>query len=226
MIYNCQYIDNYVDKMIKIAAIVKKIYLEDDLVRALAARDLLNITAYARSIKKRVEKELVKEVEIGSIAAAVKRYASSGEQMDLPQDKFVQKISLHTDLVGISFERSKKLVNLIGKIYGELEKKDTFLTVTQGISEITIVAESETMQKFLESVKGFEKIYDKADLIGISAKFDVKYLHIPNLIYILTRQLALQNINIIEIVSTASEISFIIDKGDMEKAVSQLNKLL
>ena len=96
--------------------------------------------------------------------------------------------------------------------------------MTQGINEITIVAESQVAQVFRSKLKGIHKIYDKDNLVGITAKFKVGNLELPNLIYTLTRRLAFKAINIIEIVSTATELTYIINRKDLEVALNQLQK--
>jgi hypothetical protein len=100
----------------------------------------------------------------------------------------------------------------------------TYITVTQGINEITIIAESSVIDVFRDRLKEYKSIYDISNIVGISVKFDLKYMEIPNLFYLLIRKLALRNINIIEIVSTATELTFIINKKDMGIALEQLQR--
>ena len=100
----------------------------------------------------------------------------------------------------------------------------TFLTVTQGIHEITVIAETQIAQEFRTALQNAPKVYDENNLVGVTAKFKVGNLEIPNLIHQLTRCLAYEDINVIEIVSTATELTFIIDKKDLEVTLRQLQK--
>lgn len=211
--------------MIKIAAIVQTIMDNDDLVNNLASRGLLNYMAYARSIKDEVENQTLKEVQLGSITAAVARYVEKIQPITLPPEKDIQQVSVQTNLEGITYERSEEISEKIRSIYNEIQVNNkTYITVTQGINEITVIAEKSIIEIFRKKLKKYPNIYDIAHLIGITVKFGVKYLAIPNLFYLLIRKLAIKNINIIEIVSTATELTFILNKKDLQIALNQLQK--
>ena len=211
--------------MIKIASIVQEIIENDDLVRSLASKGLLNSMAYARSIQKEVESQAKKEVQLGSITAAVARYVTSIKPVELPSEKDIQQVSVQTNLEGLTYERSEEVSQKIQAIYNELKVNNkTFVTVTQGINEITIIAENSVVDIFRKKLKSYPTIYDISDIVGITVKFGIKYMSIPNLFYLLIRKLALKNINIVEIVSTATELTFIINKNNLQVSLDQLQK--
>ncbi|MBU1110244.1 hypothetical protein KKB83_01350 [Patescibacteria group bacterium] len=213
--------------MIKISKIVEEILNNDDLVLALAQRGLLNTSSYAREIQTEVEESSFKEVKLGSIIVAINRYLERLPRQKSAAKKGIQRLSVHTNLEGITFERTEEVSSEIRKIYNKTKiNNNTYLTLTQGINEITIVAESNVANTFRKTLQTVRKIYDKKNLVGISVKFDIKHLEIPNLIFVLARRLALKNINIIEIVSTATELTFIIDKKDLQITIGQLQKNL
>lgn len=211
--------------MIKISAIVAEIIENDDLVKSLASKGLLNYMAYARSIQKEVEKAAFKEVKLGSITAAVTRYAANLKSIELPSEKDIQQISLQTNLEGVTYERSEEVSKKIQAIYNEIRMDNkTYMTITQGINEITIIAERSVIDIFRQKLKSYRTIYDISEIVGITVKFGLKYMSIPNLFYALIRKLALRNINIVEIVSTATELTFIINKVNLQAALDQLQK--
>jgi len=211
--------------MIKISTIVQNIMENDDLVKSLASRGLLNYMAYARDIQKEVEDKAMKPVQLGSITAAVTRYVSDLKPIDLPSEKDIQQISVQTNLEGVTYERSEEVSQKIQSIYNNIKVNNkTYITITQGINEITIIAEKEIIDIFREKMKNHTTIYDITDIIGITVKFGIKFMSIPNLFYLLIRKLALKNINIVEIVSTATELTFIINKPNLQIALDQLQK--
>lgn len=211
--------------MIKISTIVQDIIDDDDLVRSLASKGLLNYMAYARNIQREVESKAMKEVQLGSITAAVARYVLNIKPIELPSEKDIQQISVQTNLEGLTYERSEEVSKKIQSIYNELKVNNkTFVTVTQGINEITIIAENSVVDIFRKKLKDYVTIYDISDIVGITAKFGIKYMAIPNLFYLLIRRLALKNINIVEIVSTATELTFIINKNNLQISLDQLQK--
>jgi hypothetical protein len=211
--------------MINIAQITENILLQDDVALAAARKGILNLSSYARSIQPQIRVVLLKDVQEGSIVAALSRLVT-GLDTTLPEiTDVIQSLAVQSNLEGITYERSVEVASNIRKVYHQINIDDhTFLTVTQGINEVTIVAESQVAQVFRSKLEGARKIYDKANLVGITAKFKVGNLEIPNLIYTLTRRLAYKAVNIIEVVSTATELTYIIDRKDLEIALSQLQK--
>lgn len=211
--------------MYTISSIVQGIMESDDSIKALASQDLLNYMAYARSIHAQVEEQAHKPVQLGSITAAVARYVGHIPPMTLPSEKDIQRVSVQTQLEGITYERSEEISQKIQSIYQEVEVNNkAYITITQGINEITIIAEKSVIELFRSRMKAYVPIYDITDIIGISVKFGLKYMAISNLFYLLIRKLAVKNINILEIVSTATELTFIVNKKDMQVALDQLQK--
>lgn len=212
--------------MIKIAEIVEEILIRDDIAFAAAQSGWLNLSSYARNIKTDVEERLLKPVQTGSIVTALSRLIE-----DLPKatttlaKRPVQSLIVHSSLEGMTYERHEHLSEEIRKLYHTIKTTNkTYLTVTQGLNEITIIAEARVAQQFRKRLGSYPTIYDKNNLIGITVKFDLGHLEIPNLIFALTRRLSYKNINIIEIVSTATELTYILEKKDLAIALEQLQK--
>ncbi len=213
--------------MINIATLVEDILTHDDVALAAARKGWLNFSSYARSIQPQIRDGLMKDVQEGSIVTALSRLAATHaqqEQSEIGPDT-IQSLAVHSNLEGITYERSELVSAKIRETYNQIKAGNkTFLTVTQGINEITILAEAQVAQVFRDKLKDASKIYDKRNLVGITVKFALGNLEIPNLIFALTRRLAYKSINIIEIVSTATELTYVIEKRDLAAALEQLQK--
>jgi hypothetical protein len=211
--------------MITVSQITENILLQDDVALAAARKGLLNLSSYARSIQPQIRTILLKDIQEGSIIAALSRIVSGLDTAPPEITDVIQSLAVQSNLEGITYERNAEVTSKIREVYHQINADNhTFLTVTQGINEITIVAESQVAHAFRSKLEGAHKIYDKANLVGITAKFKVGNLEIPNLIYTLTRRLAYKAVNIVEVVSTATELTYIIDRKDLEVALSQLQK--
>lgn len=211
--------------MITIAQLVEDILIHDDVALAAAKKGWLNLSSYARSVRPIVQEQLLKDVQEGTIITALSRIVAGLEDSKRPAANVVQSLVIHSNLEGMTYERTEDLSAEIRDIYARTTTADTsYLTVTQGIHEVTVIAEAPTAHVFRDSLKNARKIYDKVNLVGITAKFKVGYLEVPNLIFSLTQRMAYKDINIIEIVSTATELTFVIDKKDLSSALSQLQK--
>lgn len=214
--------------MIKISEVVEELVEQDELILSLGLEGLVNLSSYARKIHSQVEASLRKPVKEGSIVAALTRFFQKNPKRGfLPKmgAKVIQTLSVHSDLEGMTFERTEKASLLVKKLYQELsEKTKAFFTLTHGLNEITLVCESQIAKVFRKEFEAFKKIYDKKNLVGITVKFDLKYLEVPNTIFELYKKLAFKKINIIEIISTATEITFIIEKEELSQGIEALQK--
>ncbi|HUB93885.1 MAG TPA: hypothetical protein VMB52_05270 [Verrucomicrobiae bacterium] len=211
--------------MINISQAVADVLKHDDIASNAAQQGWLNLSSYARSIKPQVENMLMKDVQEASIVTALSRLVADAPQVSNIPVNVIQSLAVHTNLTGVTYERSEQASERIREVYHQVSTDNkTFLTVTQGINEVTIIAESSVAQVFREALTGAHKVYDKSNLIGITVKFAPNNLEVPNLIFALTRRLAYKNINIIEVVSTATEMTYIIEKRDVSLALEQLQK--
>ncbi len=211
--------------MITVAQLVQDALLHDDVALAAAKEGWLNLSSYARTLQPDIQERLFKEVQEGTIITALSRIVSDLEDSKRPARNVIQSLSVHSNLEGMTFERTDEVSERIRSIYSTIHMTNkSYLTITQGINEVTIIAESQVAQSFRDDLRDTQKVYDKTNLVGITAKFKIGYLEIPNLIFSLTQRLAHRDINIIEIVSTATELTFIIEKKDLSTTLSQLQK--
>ncbi|HJQ09028.1 MAG TPA: hypothetical protein VJ836_06120 [Candidatus Saccharimonadales bacterium] len=213
--------------MINISQAVEERLTRDDVALIAAQKGWLNFSSYARAIQPELQRLLHKNVQEGSIVTALSRIAAQSHrhQQDIATTDMIQSLSVHSNLEGMTYERTTDVSAKIRDIYQKINVDNkTYLTVTQGMNEVTVVAEPRVAQIFRDSLDVAHMIYDKRALVGITAKFTVGNLEVPNLIFALTRRLAYKNINIIEIVSTATEITYMIEKKDLAIALEQLQK--
>lgn len=211
--------------MITISQAVEDILLRDDVALTTAKKGWLNLSSYARTIRPAVQKASHKDVQEGSIVTALSRLVAGLRPEESQPTDIIQSLSVHSNLEGMTYERTAAISAKIREMYNQVNVDNkSYLTVTQGINEVTIVAEARVAQAFREKLGGHHKIYDKPDLVGITAKFTVGNLEVPNLIFDLTRRLAYKSINIVEIVSTATELTYMIEKKDLAVALEQLQK--
>jgi aspartokinase len=212
--------------MKKISDAVAEIMEKDYLIRGIAQKGLLNHRAYAKQILPLVEKACFKEVKLGSVTTAVTRYADQLKPIPIPPNEDILRISVQKHLSGLTYERTIETSEKIRNFYREFaDSPDSYITVTQGVNEITIIANDSIIKKIKTELTGYNTIYDITNIAGISVKFDIKYMEISNLFYALIRKLALRNINIIEIVSTATELTFIIDMDDVQASLEGLHSV-
>ena len=106
----------------------------------------------------------------------------------------------------------------------ELEKED-ILNVIHGRYEASVV----TNERYRERVLGFlkdEKVLNvEKDLVSLTLTYAKDFLHTPGVVFNVVRNIAWENINIFEIVSTNTELTFILHKKDAVNGYKALEKL-
>jgi len=106
------------------------------------------------------------------------------------------------------------------------ERGDT-LNVIIGNNEVSIVSNEKYMEKLIRFLSG-EKILNKEQgLVALTIIFTSDdFIHTPGVIFNAVRKLAWENINIYEIVSTMTELTFILNKKDSMKAYNVLSEMV
>jgi aspartokinase len=105
------------------------------------------------------------------------------------------------------------------------KKAKVFYSFSQGVSETTIVV-SENMGTELEEIFQSEKMLVKEkDLSSISLMLPAGNQFVYGLYYYILKELALNGINLVEMISTSNEYTIVVGNKDLEKAFSLLMSL-
>lgn len=218
--------------MIKISDVVADILYSSEVALSAFHDGYLNLSAYAASICPDVEARAKKPVRVGSIVVALSRLKKSTGKKDkthkrtsLLPDVAIENLSVKSGLAEIAFDRTAANLARLRELYRDpaISTGDFFM-VTQGTGEITIIALDTVLPHIARVMRPGMAKAEIRNLVGLTARFDPKYLAIPNVIFTFVRRLALKRINIAEIVSTYTELTFIIDQKDLQEAFLALNE--
>jgi aspartokinase len=107
-----------------------------------------------------------------------------------------------------------------------LERGDT-LNVIIGNNEVSVIISSKHEEKLKSFLLG-EKILNRENgLVSLAIIFRSEaFTDTPGVIFNIVRKLAWENVNIYEIVSTMTELTFILSKKDSMKAYNVLQELV
>ena len=209
--------------MIKVSDVIKEILTRDQEASFCMSRGILNFSSYAREIHKEVKLLAKKEVEIQSVIVALSRMARSKKDYSLEVPITIENMSVHTNLHALTYEKTIKNLENLQKAYKKIPKETlSYFTITQSSTEITIIGEK-SITEIVEHV--FSKIKPRGryeNLAGVTVKLPPEHVDSANVIFTLIKKLAVRHINIIEAVSSLTELTFIIDKKDVSLALSQL----
>ncbi len=211
--------------MIKISDIVQDILSASDLELEAMRQGVLNLSAYAEKIHPEVEKRAWKTVQKTTIVVALSRLQLKLSKISPLRPKIVlRELTVKSPLADITYEKTRETIKQsrsLSTIFSQAEAP--FLTVTQGMNEITVIVSQDQLVAVMAHISVKPKSLFR-DLVGITVTFSEKYLLEPNVIYAILAALAGKRINIIEIVSTYTELSVIISQSQVDLCIQTLNQ--
>ena len=216
--------------MVTASHLVKKALSGNSFLLEAMSKELISYGNLAEQLKPEIEQELGKKVKESAIIMALRRYAEELQNFDknIKKFKFHGEILMRTNIMDFNIVKSNSLLNKIKNIYSlvNFEKGDT-LNIILGSNEVSIV----TNEKYKEKLSNFlkvEKILNKKfDLVALTIVFESKdFFTTPGVIFTAIRKLAWEQINIYEIVSTMTELTFILSKKDSIRAYNVLQELV
>jgi hypothetical protein len=188
---------------------------------------LLNLSAYAAQIHPQVEEATQKQVKKGTIVVALTRIAHEVRLHEKLRPRIVlDDFSIKTPLCDITYVKTPKTREKAATLSQAVTvTENAFFTVTQSMTEITIIA-PQSLQKEIITHFGVKPKALFSDLVGLTVRFNQDYIEVPNVLYVLQAALAVHHINFTEIISTYTEFSFILEKKYLEVATKALQKFM
>jgi len=211
--------------MLKVSEITQDILQSADLELEAMRKGVLNLSAYAEQIHDEVENRTFKKVKKTTIVVALSRLQTRLSNIPTLQPQiYLDKLSVKSPLVTITYEKTRQSLEQSRSLSVFLSHHDPqFITITQGTDELTIIVSQDQLDTTLEYFDAEPKAVCH-NLVGVTVQFTEKYLSQPNVIYTILAALAGKRINIIEIVSTYTELTVIIEQAQLEVAIRTLNR--
>lgn len=211
--------------MIKVSQAIEQIVQKDGFVKEAMQRGILNVSAYAKLIHSEVEERTMKPIASGTIVVSLLRVMKKVTQnVSFTPYVTIASFSVTSALAEVTFDKTNQNQEKLNSLNETFAGSD-FFTVTEGLHEITIVCGLDTKYSILQHFISPPKIIID-DLVAVSVRFSESYMNTPNTIYSLVGILANQHINLIEIVSTYTELSFIIEKKELDQTIDALDKYM
>lgn len=213
--------------MLKISDAVKQVLHHSDVALLALNKGWLNLSAYAESIQPKIEGLCKKPVKTGSIVVALSRYKTQIDtQEPILPDIILEELTIKSNLVAVTYDKTGKTLQNLVKLYQRkhFEPKD-YLSITQGVSEVSIIIEEHNLKKVLDIYVHRQPKDLMKNLVSLTLHVSPEYIHTPNTFYALARRFALSKINIVDVISTFTEMSFIIEEKQTQEAFETLNAL-
>jgi aspartokinase len=213
--------------MLKVASIVEEIVATSEFALEGIQNGCLNLSAYAKQILPIVEAKTKKPVTLGSIVAALSRLPAAQNTNDLkPFTPDIEAYNLlsRSGLAEITYVKTPQNQALVTQLYNDPKFASAqFFVVTLGLSEISIITTEEAGRAVVELFAPQKPKLYLTNLASLSMQMPESGIETPNQFYTIIKQFALKRINIVEFVTTYTELSFILDNKDLKQAFNLLH---
>ena len=184
------------------------------------ALGIINYRAMARAIQNDVRQELGKDANLLSIVTAIRRFPAKkmrGDKEKVAQVLSESHVNLKYDIGVITVRLLPESLKKIEKLHSRIAGLRA-LQVIQGLQTVTIVTED----RFLDTVKkifGDEVIEEREGLASVIVTSPKTIVETSGVISHFANILALDGINIVEMMSSHTETLFIVDEKDALKSI-------
>ena len=212
--------------MVTISHIVKKVIAEQHFVEEALGNGIISVANLAEQIAPKIEKELGKKINLSAVVMALRRYSEeiSNHRRKMKKFDYKGELIMKTNLCDLTFVKSPSLLAKLRTVHTlvNFERGDT-LNIILGNNEVSIIINEKFMQKLVKFLSGEKILNREKDLVSLAIIFTADdFTHTPGVIFNAVRKLAWESINIYEIISTMTELTFILSKKDSMKAYDVL----
>ena len=214
-----------------ISRAVEKLILEEPLLEDFLARDLINQSALARTLIPRVEKEVGQKAKPQAVIMAVKRFAANSKQMietkKMREVLGKSTINLKSGVADIAVEKTEGLFELLSDLAKKVKThKGEILSVVEGQTEAAIIIEEKYVEEVLKKLPKKSVLKVERNIVDLHILCPPEFWNAPGIIYLVTKRLALADVNIIDLLTTTTEFSVLVRKDDAGRAFEAISKLI
>ncbi len=213
--------------MISIPSAVETVIKKRPFLEGALVDGLINLSALARQLKPEIEAIVCKPVNDSAVIMALNRLVPRLGAINAEKAQSVVEnigdITIRSNLADYTFQNSPTLHKLQAQLLERVnEMNNIFCTFSQGISETTLVV-SESIAEEVESLFAEEQMTSKNSKLSlITVKLPSDNTLYPGVYYYLFKELAWDNINIVEVISTTNEFTIVINDSDIQRAFAIL----
>jgi len=204
-----------------VSYVVECLIVERPFIHEALYKGIINNSALAEIFLPEVEKVLKKPVKFSSVNMAIRRFAEKGTgHFNFASFDPKTDITVKNDLLALTIQKT----DYTGMYVDHLFKQPGFLTFTNGLDEAMMIMHQDTDYGEVISDNIVKKRVDH--LSGLSIKIPEDAVASVGLFYIITRDFAWQNIPIIDIISTYTELTVLVKEDDAARSLEIIRKLI
>jgi aspartokinase len=214
--------------MITIPEVVQQIVTREPLVEEGLQKGIINLSAYARSIRPQIEDILMKRVQSGAIVMALRRMQVASNQNKVLSGFFHIKpnIIIRSNLTEYTLENSNRsLAAVIEIIRQNAHNHRHIVAITQGVYETALIVNSEWENEAVHIIPQSAIIDIVRDLSAITITLPPSNVETPGVYYTILKSLAWKGINVFDVVSTKNEFTILFEDKDVDSAFTVIKSV-
>ena len=212
--------------MIKIQSAVRDIVISEIEAYFALTNGYMNMSSYAHRIKPKVESLTKKNTTIASLVVSLSRLRKEfKKEKPLIHEVAIKNITTKLPLTEIAYENSTEFIESLESLHKDISvSQEDFFTTTIGTTEVDIICSSNLESKVLKHFKMKPK-WVNHNFAAIGVSYGPEVFGTPNVFFSLLSVTARARINIEELVSTPTELIFIVAEKDFGKTVALFSEL-
>ena len=212
--------------MIKIQSAVRDIVIGEIEAYFALTNGYMNMSSYAHRIKPKVESLTKKNTTIASLVVSLSRLRKEfKKEKPLIHEVAIKNITTKLPLTEIAYENSTEFIESLESLHKDISvSQEDFFTTTIGTTEVDIICSSNLESKVLKHFKMKPK-WVNHNFAAIGVSYGPEVFGTPNVFFSLLSVTARARINIEELVSTPTELIFIVAEKDFGKTVALFSEL-
>lgn len=213
--------------MVTTAQIVEKILSRSPFMKEAIHDGLVNVSSLARKIKPEVEQLLQKEVRSGAIIMAINRlHIDKNFKYQNRLKAYIAKLGdliVKTNLILYTYSNTSTLSETQLRLFNAIDSDpDAFCTFSQGVSERTLLVNSHIESLITQHFQSELLLSKMENLSSITIKLAQESTEISGIYYYILKQLAWEDIALVEVLSTTNEFTLILEDKYTEQSLSLL----
>ncbi|HYF04806.1 MAG TPA: hypothetical protein VEA59_01395 [Patescibacteria group bacterium] len=206
--------------MIKIKDALAEVLRGNEYLDYALHHNLLNNAQVAKYLLPYIEIRTKKSVSMAALQMALVRY---NKELNKKRNKTQKKpkgerISTILGLRIETYSNDIKTHAKIQKFYECISEKSGYLSITEGLDEITIVYE----EKFVNLAISEKPKFTLLNVAAVNLHFSAEYLKYSGMLHSVMHTMLVQGINILEVASTSTSIILYVHSKDVKLAFNTL----
>ncbi|MBI4092198.1 MAG: hypothetical protein HY427_03280 [Candidatus Levybacteria bacterium] len=189
------------------------------------SKGIINYSSLARYIKPELEQMLLKKISTASVIMALNRLESSFQPKFRQSNIFKTppEITVRSNLIFAALPNNE--IQGLSVLISRDANSRSFFLKNQGVHESSLILSQDLFEKYKTAIEDKNPLILEDKVSAITIYLPDEALKTSGIYYFFLKSLAWEGINILELISTPSELSIVVDNQDTERTFAIIKSL-